>query len=328
MKRREFIALLSSATAAGCSFAARAQQNGKITRIGFFGASLNSSGMAEQYATFLAKLREQGFSEGKDVIIDYKRNDDPRGPFASAAELMRSQVDLVVATGPESVLQAVIGASRSIPVVFLAVQYDPIARGYVNSLAHPGGNVTGIFYRAPELAAKQLEILVQTFPERSRLAVLYDANSAEQFSAAEVLAKSMPLQIRPLKLEKLPYDFGAAFQTLANDGAQMVLILSSPFFVEYHKELAAEAIKHRLPTMFVFKGYVQDGGLMSYGVEQLATYRRIADFVAKILKGAKPADLPVEQPTKFEFVVNLKTAGAIGIELPTGALLRTDEVIE
>jgi putative ABC transport system substrate-binding protein len=241
---------------------------------------------------------------------------------------MRSQVDLVVATGPESALQAVIGASRSIPVVFLAVQYDPIARGYVNSLAHPGGNVTGIFYRQPELAAKQLEILVQTFPERSRLAVLYDANSADQFSAAEATAKSMPLQVRPLKLEKPPYDFGAAFQTMASDGAQMVLVLSSPFFVDFHKEIATAAIKYRLPTMFVFKSYVVDGGLMSYGVEQLAMYRRLADFVAKILKGAKPADLPVEQPTKFEFIVNLKTAKAIGIELPTSALLRADEVIE
>ena len=327
MKRRDFIAVFGAAVGAYPLFV-HAQQGGKIVRIGFFGASLNSSGMADQYAAFLAELRERGFEEGKNIFVDYKRIDDPRGPFASAAELMRSQVDLVVATGPESALQAVIGASRSIPVVFLAVQYDPIARGYVNSLAHPGGNVTGIFYRQPELAAKQLEILVQTFPERGRLAVLYDANSADQFSAAEAAAKSMPLQVRSLKLEKPPYDFAAAFQIVANDGAQMVLVLSSPFFVEYHKEIAAAAIKHRLPSMFVFSSYVSDGGLMSYGVEQLATYRRLADYVTKILKGTKPADLPVEQPTKFEFVINLKTAKAIGIELPTSALLRADKVIE
>jgi putative ABC transport system substrate-binding protein len=327
MKRRDFIALLGAAVGAYPLFV-HAQQGGKIVRIGFFGASLNSSGMGDQYAAFLAELSERGFEEGKNIFVDYKRIDDPRGPFASAAELMRSQVDLVVATGPESALQAVIGASRSIPVVFLAVQYDPIARGYVNSLAHPGGNVTGIFYRQPELAAKQLEILVQTFPERGRLAVLYDANSADQFSAAEAAAKSMPLQVRSLKLEKPPYDFAAAFQIVANDGAQMVLVLSSPFFVEYHKEIAAAAIKHRLPSMFVFSSYVSDGGLMSYGVEQLATYRRLADYVTKILKGTKPADLPVEQPTKFEFVINLKTAKAIGIELPTSALLRADKVIE
>jgi putative ABC transport system substrate-binding protein len=129
-------------------------------------------------------------------------------------------------------------------------------------------------------------------------------------------------------LEKPPYDFGVAFQTMANDEAQMVLVLSSRFFVEHHEEIAVAAIKHRLPTMFVFKTYVVDGGLMSYGVEQLAMYRRIADYVGKILKGSKPSDLPVEQPTKFEFVINLKTAKAIGVELPTSALLRADEVIE
>jgi putative ABC transport system substrate-binding protein len=178
------------------------------------------------------------------------------------------------------------------------------------------------------LAAKQLEILVQTFPERSRVAVFYDVNSADQFSGAEAAAKSMRLQLRPLKLEKPPYDFGAAFQTVASEGVQMVLLLSSPFFVEHHKEIATAAIAHRLPTMFLFKSYVVDGGLMSYGVEQLATYRRLADYVAKILKGANPADLPVEQPTKYEFVINLKTAKAIGIQLPTSALVRADEVIE
>jgi putative ABC transport system substrate-binding protein len=327
MKRREFIAVLGS-MAICAPGATHAQDSGKkAIRIGFFGASLNNQAMTAQYGSFLTELREQGFNEGQNITIDYKRTDDPHGVFASAADMMRSQVDLVVATGPEAALQAVIGASRSIPVVFLAVQYDPIARGYVNSLAHPGGNVTGIFYRQPELAAKELEILVQAFPKISRLAILYDADSTDQFNAAEVVAKTMPLQLRPLKLEKPPYDFGAAFKTMANDGAQMVLVLSSPFFVEYHKEIAAGAIEHRLPTMFV-QTYVVDGGLMSYGVEQLAMYRRLGDYVAKILKGTKPADLPVEQPTKFEFVVNLKTAKAIGIDLPTAILLRADEVIE
>jgi putative ABC transport system substrate-binding protein len=210
----------------------------------------------------------------------------------------------------------------------MAVQYDPIERGYVSSLARPGGNITGVFYRQPELAAKQLELLTQTFPEKSRLGVLYDTNSADQFSAAEEAARSMPLELRPLKLEKPPYDFGAAFQAMAQGGAQMALVLSSPFFVERRPEVAAFAIEYRLPTMFVFKSYVEAGGLMSYGVEQLAMYRRIGLYVAKILNGTQPADLPVEQPTKFELIVNLKTAKAIGIELPTSILLRADEVIE
>ena len=327
MKRREFITLLGGATAAW-PFAARAQQGGKVIRIGFIGASLNASAMAAQYQAFLTELHELGFSEGRNIIIDYRRLDDPRGPFAVAAELMRLQVDLIVATGPEVALQAVVGASRSIPIVILAVQYDPIERGYVSSLARPGGNITGVFYRQLELAAKQLELLTQTFPERSRLAVLYDTNSADQFSAAEEAARSMPLELRPLKLEKPPYDFGAAFQTMAQGGAQMLLVLSSPFFVEHRPEVAALAIEHRLPTMFVFRSYVEAGGLMSYGVEQLVMYRRIGVYVAKILNGTKPADLPVEQPTKFELVVNLKTAKALGINLPATLLARADEVIE
>jgi putative tryptophan/tyrosine transport system substrate-binding protein len=326
MKRREFITLLG--VAAAWPLAARGQQAGKVIRIGFIGASLNSSAMAAQYQAFLTELHGLGFSEGRNIVVDYRRLDDPRGPFAVAAELMRLQVDLIVATGPEVALQAVVGASRSIPIVIMAVQYDPIERGYVSSLARPGGNITGVFYRQPELAAKQLELLTQTFPEKSRLAVLYDTNSADQFSAAEEAARSMPLELQPLKLEKPPYDFGAAFQTMAQGGAQMVLVLSSPFFVERRPEVAALAIEHRLPTMFVFKSYVEAGGLMSYGVEQLAMYRRIGLYVAKILNGTKPADLPVEQPTKFELIVNLKTAKAIGIELPTSILLRADRVIE
>ena len=327
MRRRDFVALLGSGAVAW-PLATHGQQAGKVIRIGFIGASLNSSAMAAQYQAFLKELHELGFSEGRNIVVDYRRLDDPRGPFAVAAELMRLQVDLIVATGPEVALQAVVGASRSIPIVILAVQYDPIERGYVSSLARPGGNITGVFYRQPELAAKQLELLTQTFPEKSRLAVLYDTNSADQLSAAEEAARSMPLELRPLKLEKPPYDFGAAFQTMAQGGAQMVLVLSSPFFVERRPEVAALAIEHRLPTMFVFKSYVESGGLMSYGFEQLAMYRRIGLYVAKILNGTKPADLPVEQPTRFELVVNLKTAKALGLELPPSLLARADEVIE
>ena len=158
LNRRDFITLLGGA-AVGWPLGARAQQAGKVIRIGFLGASLNSSAMAAQYQSFLTELREHGFSEGQNIIVDYRRLDDPRGPFAVSAELMRLQVDLIVATGPEVALQAVVGASRSIPIVIVAVQYDPIARGYVSSLARPGGNITGLFYRQPELAAKQLELL-------------------------------------------------------------------------------------------------------------------------------------------------------------------------
>ncbi len=327
MRRRELIALFGGAAVAW-PLAARAQQTGKTIRIGFFGASLKSPAMAAQYHSFVDELRVLGFVERQNLIIEYRQIDDPRGPFALAAEFMRLQVDLIVATGPEVAMQAVVGASRSIPIVFLAVQYDPVERGYVTSLARPGGNITGLSYRQPELAAKQLELLAQAFPERRRLAVLWDALAADQFNSAERAAKAMPLELRSYKLEMVPHDFAAGFRAMEEGGAQMVLVLSSPHFVEHRPQIAQLAIQHRLPTMFVFRSYVDAGGLMSYGVDQIPAYRRIGAYVAKILKGANPADLPVEQPNKFDLVVNLKTAKAIGIEIPTAILLRADEVIE
>ena len=209
-----------------------------------------------------------------------------------------------------------------------AINYDPIARGYVASLARPGGNITGLFYQQAELAAKKVELLTQAFPERKNLGVLWDALVTEEFEAAQRAARALQLELHAVKLENAPYDFTAAFQTIARAGAQMLLVLSSPLFALYRRELANLAIEHRLPAMFIFKSYVQVGGLMSYGVNQPAMYRRTADFVAKILKGTKPADLPVEQPTKFELVINVKTAKALGITLPQSLLVAADEVIE
>jgi putative ABC transport system substrate-binding protein len=327
MKRREFITLLGG-TAAAWPLAAGAQQAGKVIRIGILGPSPNVPTMAAQHQAFLSELKALGFDEGKNFTIDYGRVDDPRGTFVAAAELMRSPVDLIWANGPEVALQAVVGASRIIPIVILAVNYDPIERGYVSSLAHPGGNITGVFYRQPELAAKQLELLTQAFPNTTRLGVIYDALSVDQFAAAEQAARARPLALQSLKLEKPPYDFAMAFRALAESGAQIVLVLSSPFFTEYRSQVVDAARTSRLPSMFIFKSYVQAGGLMSYGVDQIPMYRRIAAYVAKIFNGTKPADLPVEQVSNFELVVNLKTARALGVELPTAILLRADEVIE
>jgi putative ABC transport system substrate-binding protein len=280
------------------------------------------------YEAFLAELKALGFEEGKNITINYQLVADPRGTFVAAAELLRSPVDLIWVNGPEVGLQAVVGASGFIPIVILAVNYDPIERGYVSSLAHPGGNITGVFYRQPELAVKQLELLTQAFPNATQLGVVWDALSADQFAAAEPVARARQLALQPLKLEKPPYDFAAAFRTLADGGAQMVLVLSSPFSSEHRPQIAEASRAHRLPTMFIFRSYVDAGGLMSYGVNQVQTYRRIAAYIAKIFKGAKAADLPVEQVSNFELVVNLKTARAIGVELPTAILLRADEVIE
>jgi putative ABC transport system substrate-binding protein len=327
VKRRTFISLLGVAGAAW-PLAARAQQAGKVWRIGILGTSLNVPNLVAYYEAFLAELKALGFEEGKNITINYQLVADPRGTFVAAAELMRSPPDLIWVNGPEVGLQAVVGASGFIPIVILAVNYDPIERGYVSSLAHPGGNITGVFYRQPELAVKQLELLTQAFPNATRLGVVWDALSADQFAAAEPVARARQLALQPLKLEKPPYDFAAAFRTLADGGAQMVLVLSSPFFSEHRPQIAEASRAHRLPTMFIFRSYVDAGGLMSYGVNQVQTYRRIAAYIAKIFNGAKAADLPVEQVSNFELVVNLKTARAIGVELPTAILLRADDVIE
>jgi len=327
MKRREFITLLGGAGVVW-PLAARAQQPGKPVRIGFLGASLNAPATAGLFQQFLDELRDGGFSEGQNLIVEHRRVDDPRGTFVAAAELMRLQVDLIVAQGPEVALQAVVGASRSIPIVLQAINYDPVERGYVASLARPGGNITGLFFRQAELAAKKVELLTQTFPDRTRLAVLSDMHVADEFNAAERSAKSLHLELRAVTLEKPPYDFAAAFRTIAQDGAQMLLVLSSPFFAEHRRQLAELAIQHRLPSMFIFKSYVEVGGLMAYGVDQAAMYRRTGAYVARILKGTKPADLPVEQPTKFELVINLKTAKVLGLTIPDKILARADEVIE
>jgi putative ABC transport system substrate-binding protein len=242
--------------------------------------------------------------------------------------LIRSKVDVVVAFGPEIVLKAAVTASQTIPIVMIAVNFDPVATGYVSNIARPDKNATGVVYRAPELAAKQLEILVETLPSDKRVAVLWAAASAEQFDAAQRAAQSLHIELRPHKIERQPFDFDEAFQAIANEGSRMVLVLSGPSFATQRTLIAELATRHRLATMFTFKYYVEVGGLMSYGIDTVPVYRRAASLVAKILRGAKPPELPVEQPTTFEFALNLKTAKAIGLAIPASILLRADEVIE
>jgi putative ABC transport system substrate-binding protein len=326
IERRKFLAMLGGAAAAW-PLVAHGQQPGRLLRLAFLGATLNNPAAIEQYQAFRTQLAEFGFRERQNITIDYLAIDDPRGPFVTVAELMRSPPDLLVATGPESALQSVVGASGFIPVVMVAINFDPVARGYVQSLARPGGNITGLVFQQVELAQKQVELLTQAFPGRTRLAVLFDALSG-QVSAAEQTAKALNLQVQALRLENPPYDFDSAFASAAAGGAQMVLVLSSPLFFPHRARVIELANKHRLPSMFIVKHWVQTGGLMSYGADFPLMFRRAAEYVAKILKGAKAAELPVEQATKFELVVNLKTARAIGIELPTAILLRADEVIE
>jgi putative tryptophan/tyrosine transport system substrate-binding protein len=274
-------------------------------------------------------LKKSGFSAGQNLTIEVVRTDqDSQRLFAETADLVRSNVELLVAEGSEIVLKAALAASRTIPIVISAANYDPIARGYVKSLARPGGNITGIVFLQTELAAKQVELLTEAFPDRSRLAVLYDEDSADQFAAAERQASALHLDVRSLKLENPPYDFDVAFRSLAEGSPQMLLVLSSQYFTLSRSHIAKLAIQQRLPTMFIFKSYVEAGGLISYGVDPPAISRQVGFYVAKILNGAKPADLPIQQPVKFELAINLKTAKVIGVDLSTAIQLRADDVIE
>jgi putative ABC transport system substrate-binding protein len=328
LKRREFITLLGGAAA--WPLAVLAQQPEKSPRIGVIGLRPESAGgVGTGYPTMLDELRKLGFSENRNLTVQYRFvEQDPRKLFTDAAELVHSNVDVLVVIGPEVGLQAAVAASSTIPIVIAAYNYDPIARGYVKALARPGGNITGVFLRQPELAEKQVEVLTEAFPDKTRLAILWDALSADQFSAAETRAKSLHLNVLSTRLERPPYDFDAAFRSLTESSPQMLLLLSSPHFIPQRRRIAELSIQYRLPTMNIFKFFVEAGALMSYGVDALLPYRRAAQYAAKILRGAKPADLPVEQATKYEMAINLTTAKAIGVELPTSTLLRADEVIE
>ena len=326
MRRRDFISLLGGMTT--IPLAVRAQEVGKVYRIGFFGPALTSPPTIAPYQAFLAQMRELGFREGQNLHIEFRTLEDPRGLSVSAEELVRSQLELIVVSGPAAALQSVVGTNQAIPIVMIAINFDPIVSGYVKSLSRPGGNITGVVFQQLELAQKQVELLTQAFPGKTHVAILYEAQSADQFGAAERAAKSLKLEVQSLKLEGPSYDFDAAIRSAEAAGAQMVLGLSGPGWPQHRSRIAELAIQHRLPIMFIAKHYVEAGGLISYGADFSVMYRKAADYVAKILKGEKPADLPVEQATKFELVVNLKTAKTIGIKLPESILLRADQLIE
>ncbi len=327
MHRRELIKLLGGAAIAWPG-AAGAQQAGRVYRVGLV-MGTNSPVFRLARPAFVDEMSKSGFVEGKNFTLEARSNqvDAPR-LLALVADLVASKTDVIIAGGTEQTLRAAVAAAPSTPIVMWANNFDPIAGGYVQSLAKPGGNVTGVFTRQPELAEKQVELLKETFPQRKRLALVWDVQTTDQHEAAARVARSLGLEVASHKFESMPYDIPAMFRAIAAGGAEMLLVASGPNIGTYQKNIVDEALKHRLPAIYIFKSYVDLGGLMSYGVNIESNFRRIAALVAKILNGAKPADLPIEQPTTFELAVNLKAAKAIGVELPTSILLRANDVIE
>jgi len=315
------------------SLAANAQPPGKVFRVGvLLPLSLTPtlpSPQPQLFQAFQQRLQELGYVEGQNLALEVRAAEGKLDRLPGlAAELVRLHVDVIVAAGPESLLRAARGATDTIPIVMSARDYDPIALGYVAGLARPGGNITGVVQQRLELTAKQLELLKEALPTVTRVAVLWDDASADQRRAAEAAARSLGVQLQPLELRHPPYEFEGAFAAAAQGQAEALLILASPVFARQFEHIADLAAKSRLPTMVGFWWGPRAGALMAYDVNNVDMWRRVADYVDKILKGAKPADLPVEQPTKFELIINLKTAKALGITMPPSLLVLADEVIQ
>jgi putative ABC transport system substrate-binding protein len=327
MDRRRFL-LTSVAGALAAPLAAEAQQAGRVHRIGFLaGGSPGSS--APNVAQFRQGLRELGYAEGQNIVIEYRwAEGKPDRLPELAADLVRLKVDLIVAPGSTSA-QPAHQATRTIPIVMISVG-DPIALGLVASLSRPGGNVTGNASYGPELVGKQLELLKEIVPNVKRVAVFWTPTNpahVRSLKDLEVPARLLAIQVVPLKIVTAD-DFEEAYRIAATERAVAAWFLGDPMFLLHRARLTTLALNARLPTMFFTREHVDAGGLVSYGPLFADLYRRAATYVDKILKGTKPADLPVEQPTKLELVINLKTAKALGLTIPQSLLLRADEVIQ
>jgi putative tryptophan/tyrosine transport system substrate-binding protein len=327
MKRREFIMLLGGATA--WPLAARAQQ-ARMPVLGFVSfAQREATLQSSWYQAFHDGLRELGWTPSSNLLIEYRfANNDPGRLTALTHELVRLKPDAIFdPTRPA--LPTVKEITTTIPIVFVSLG-DPIAEGWIATLARPGANLTGVAGLSPDLAGKRLELLRELVPSLVKVAVLWNpANGAEAVAvkATETAARSLGMFVA-VEFAGNPSEFDRAFSAIAGSGAQAVVVLPDPMFLANRQQLVELSNRSRLPAIYMETGFVAVGGLISYGPNFTELFRRAAAYVDKILKGAKPGDLPVEQPTKFELAINLKTARAIGVTAPTSILLRADEVIE
>jgi len=323
MRRREFITLLGAATA--WPRRTRAQQAGKLPTIGFLGA--DASAFAPWTAAFVARLGELGWIEGKNVAIEYRWSQGRSERYAEiAAEFVSRKVDVIVTVG--SAVPIVRQATVVIPIVF-AVGIDPVGSGLVASLAQPGGNVTGLSIQANELAGKRLEFARELIPQLHRLAIMFNVGNAQpvlEMGETQAAARMLGMEVAPLVIQRAE-DIATAFQGLKTR-ADALYVAVDQLMVANRSSILASALDARMPTIFSTRDFVKAGALMSYGPSYTERFGRAADYVDKILRGANPADLPVEQPTKFELVINVTTAKALGLDVPPPLLARADEVIE
>jgi len=314
--------------------AAEAQQPAKVPRIGFLGTVPTNP----QYEALLQGLHELGYVEGQNMAIErrYSEGRAERLPDL-VAEVVRLKVDVIIVDACGAPLNAASQATSTIPIVVAACNDDLVATGLISSLARPGGNITGLSELTPELGAKRLELLKEVVPKVRRVAVLWNPAYSERFGPSfrfwtsdwvEVrsAAQALGMTLQPVEIRG-PDDFDAAFSAMTRERAEALIAFSDPLFVLHRKQIADLAAKHRLPAVYAYREVVDAGGLLSYGPSLSDLFRRAAVYVGKILKGAKPADLPMEQPTKFELVINFKTAKALGLTIPQSLLVRADQVI-
>jgi putative tryptophan/tyrosine transport system substrate-binding protein len=328
MKKAGVLSILFVVVLLAASVIAQAQQPKKVPRIGFLSAVPLSS-MSARVEALRHGLRELGYVEGQNIGIEYRfAEGKPDQVSHNAADLVRLKVDAIVTAGATDT-RAAKKATSAIPIV-MAFDSDPIGSGFVASLARPGGNITGLSSLAPEITGKQLELLKDIVPRLSRVTVLWtsiEPGNAQALKETAGAARALGLRLQYIEVQSSD-DLDSAFKAATRERSQALVVLRNPILGPHRTQLLGLVAKSRLPVMFPRRDYVESGGLMSYGASDTDLFRRAATYVDKILKGAKPADLPVEQPTKFEFIINLKVAKQIGLTIPPNVLVRADRVIK
>ena len=326
MRRRDFIKGIAG-SAVAWPLTVHAQSQSKVLRVG---AVFPAPRSRPQWQALEHRLTDLGYRDGANYIMDYIKI-----PRVSEADykteylkLMERHADIIVSGGPEISLRAAIATVGARPIVMVAIDYDPLDRGYVESLAHPGGNVTGVFLQQIELAEKRVQVLLEAFPDIRAATVFWDPVSTDQWKATQLAAQKLGLKLASIEFRKQPYDYEAALAQAPPDRRDALIIMTSPTLVSDRSQLSEFAIKHRMRSIGVAREYADAGCLLTYGANFAEMYARAADYIDRLAKGASPPDLPIEQPTKFELVVNLKTAKALGISLSPALIARADQVIE
>jgi putative ABC transport system substrate-binding protein len=326
MRRRELIAFAGAAMTAWPKFARGQPQRPLMLRVG---AASVQSRTAPIYVAFAKRMAELGYEEGTNFVFDIAQAANVQGYDAAFRDLAARPIDILMATGPEANLKAALAVAGARPIVMIAIDFDPFARGYVASLARPGGNMTGLFFEQLQLTAKRLQLLKDSFPDLPGATVFWDDVSADQWQALKRAAAELAgFHLSGMEFKDRPYDYERAFTEAAPTDRGALMVLASPGFAIDRARLPEFALRHRMVSVFYTREYVDVGGLFSYGASFTGMFQRAADYVDRIAKGAKPGELPIEQPTKFELVINLKTAKALNITVPPSLLSRADEVIE